>query len=144
ENRRGVSDFDRLRLAAEDGWSMLPVPGRSDRLLLTRTLDDGFRLGVAADTRSIVQLGRGLRQTLLIALAGMLLLSMLAGLLVSWRFLKRIDQFKRTAAKVGAGTLSERIPLEEIGDDFDQLAIAINRMLDRIEQLMNDVRYVSV
>ncbi|GAA3946154.1 HAMP domain-containing sensor histidine kinase [Allohahella marinimesophila] len=144
ENAEGDTVFDRLPLASKDGWSKLALSGRSDRLMLTTTLDDGFRLGVAADTRSIVQLGQGLRQTILIALAGMLLLSVLSGLLVSWRFLNRVDQFKRTAEKVGAGALTERIPLDEVGDDFDQLALAINRMLDRIEQLMNDVRYVSV
>lgn len=99
---------------------------------------------MAADTKSIDQLESGLRQTLLIALGGMSLLSIISGLLVSWQFLKRVEQFTHTAEKVGAGLLTERIPLQGVDDDFDQLALAINRMLDRIEQLMNDMRYVSV
>src|SRR5690606_27369720 len=61
----------------------------------------------------------------------------------SRRFLVRLDRFKKTADSVGSGALSARIPVANIGDDFEQLALTINRMLDRIEHLMNDVRYVS-
>ncbi|MGH8489238.1 MAG: hypothetical protein ACREXS_10360 [Gammaproteobacteria bacterium] len=49
-NSEGVSVFDRLVLSESDGWSRSAVNGTADLILLTTSLDDGFRLGVAADT----------------------------------------------------------------------------------------------
>ncbi|MEJ2327969.1 MAG: HAMP domain-containing sensor histidine kinase [Chromatiaceae bacterium] len=41
------------------------------------------------------------------------------------------------------GDLSRRVPTDGTGDDFDQLAVNLNRMLERIEQLLEAVRQVS-
>jgi methyl-accepting chemotaxis protein len=40
------------------------------------------------------------------------------------------------------GDLSRRIPSDGSGDEFDQLAVNLNRMLARIEALMASVRQV--
>ena len=55
---------------------------------------------------------------------------------------RRIADIRLTAKGIEAGDLSRRIPVS--GDDeFGLLNRDINRMLDRIEQLMNGVRHVS-
>lgn len=42
-----------------------------------------------------------------------------------------------------SGDLSRRIPTQGTEDDFDQLIDNLNRMLDQIQTLMEDVRRVS-
>lgn len=54
----------------------------------------------------------------------------------------RLGQIRRTAAQIEAGDLSPRIPVTG-NDEFALLNRDINRMLDRIELLMEGIRHVS-
>lgn len=54
----------------------------------------------------------------------------------------RLGQIRRTAAQIEAGDLSPRIPVRG-NDEFALLNRDINRMLDRIELLMEGIRSVS-
>ena len=112
-------------------------------MLQTTRLQDGYWLGIAADTRSVRETAAALRHTLLITLVPIILLGGLAGAIISQRFLQRVERLKRTADRIGNGALSARMPVSGSGDDFDGLIITINRMLDRIEELVHDVRHVS-
>jgi len=54
----------------------------------------------------------------------------------------RIGAIRRTAGHIEAGNLASRIAIS--GDDeFARLSVDINRMLDRIERLVDGVRHVS-
>ena len=55
----------------------------------------------------------------------------------------RIESINRTARRIMAGELSERIESRGSGDEFDELVANLNAMLARIEMLMEDVRRVS-
>ena len=55
----------------------------------------------------------------------------------------RIESINRTARRIMAGELSERIESHGSGDEFDELVTNLNAMLARIESLMDDVRRVS-
>ncbi len=71
------------------------------------------------------------------------LLLMGAGALVFRRQVeRRIGDIRRTAQQIEAGDLSRRIPISG-NDEFGLLNRDINRMLDRIEQLMDGIRHVS-
>ena len=48
-----------------------------------------------------------------------------------------------TAEAIIDGDLARRVPVRGSDDDLDRLAITINRMLDRIAQLMESLRQVS-
>ncbi len=55
---------------------------------------------------------------------------------------RRIGAIRRAAEDIGGGNLSRRIPAEG-QDEFGLLNRDINRMLERIEHLMDGVRHVS-
>ena len=55
----------------------------------------------------------------------------------------RVARLERTPAAVTGGDLSRRVPLDGSGDRFDTLAVAANRMLDRVEELMAQLRALS-
>jgi hypothetical protein len=72
-----------------------------------------------------------------------ILLGLVGGLIVSRRFLARLDAINRTSREIIAGDLSKRVPMSAAGDEFDDLAGHLNRMLDRIERLLRGMREVS-
>jgi signal transduction histidine kinase len=73
----------------------------------------------------------------------MSLLALVGGGLLSRSMGRRIGDINETIAEIMSGDLARRIPPGESGDDFDQLIDNLNRMLDRIEHLMEGVRQVS-
>jgi signal transduction histidine kinase len=89
---------------------------------------------------------RSIRNLVLRALQAAGAISLVLVVFGAWFFRhqieRRIGGIRRTASEIEAGNLDRRISIS--GDDeFARLAIDINRMLDRIEQLMNGVRHVS-
>ncbi|WP_229255370.1 sensor histidine kinase [Duganella phyllosphaerae] len=79
----------------------------------------------------------------LLAGAGVSLLLTVAGALLFRRTIEnKLGEIRGTAARIEAGDLSHRIAIS--GDDeFARLNRDINRMLDRIELLMEGIRHVS-
>jgi signal transduction histidine kinase len=90
-----------------------------------------------AATRSLIReaLGWGLAMTFALALLG--------GWLMSAGVVRRLDAVNNVSREIIDGDLSRRVPRDGSGDDFDQLADNLNRMLTRIESLMASVRQVS-
>ncbi|MEM6485374.1 MAG: HAMP domain-containing sensor histidine kinase [Pseudomonadota bacterium] len=60
------------------------------------------------------------------------------------RVRRRIAALSLTAQAVGEGNLEKRAPVSDRQDDFDDLAKAFNRMLDRVATLTRNMRSVSV
>ena len=71
------------------------------------------------------------------------LLGIGGGVLLSRAFLRRVDAIARTAEAIIGGDLARRVPVRGTGDDLDRLAGTLNRMLDRIDVLMESLRQVS-
>jgi signal transduction histidine kinase len=57
--------------------------------------------------------------------------------------LNRLELINDTSQKIMDGDLARRVPSRGSGDEFDQLADHLNRMLDQTESLMEDIRRVS-
>jgi signal transduction histidine kinase len=72
-----------------------------------------------------------------------LLLAIGGALLFRRQLEHRVGAIRRTALEIEAGDLSRRIPKADVEDEFARLNRDINRMLDRIEHLMDGVRHVS-
>lgn len=132
-------NYDRPRplLDEPDAGAVGTAVVRSSRL------DSGLILVVGRD---VVE-RRGFTALILrwfaIGVGGILLLSMLAGILTAVRVLRRIDAIASTSRKIMSGDLSERIPVTRRNDEFDGLATSLNLMLDRIEQLMVGLKEVT-
>ncbi len=114
-----------------------PVLGRG------KELDGGAFLFVAAETEDHDELMASLGRVFLGAAGLSLVLAMVGGLITSAAFLRRLDGFERTAGRIVDGALGERIPTRGTGDEFDRLADRLNRMLDRVQALVESLRQVS-
>jgi len=71
------------------------------------------------------------------------LLILAAGGILGLRVVRRIDTVSRTAGRIMAGDLGQRVPADGAGDEFSDLATTLNQMLARIETLLGRVREVS-
>lgn len=72
-----------------------------------------------------------------------IVLGTIGGAIVAGMSVKRIDSMNKTIRRIMVGDLSERMQVSNQQGDFRELAYNINRMLDRIQSLMNGVRQVS-
>jgi signal transduction histidine kinase len=106
-------------------------------------LPGGARLIIGRDVQDLDRVERAIRRALTYVIPPLLLFVILAAAITSRAIAKRIESMSSTARRVMAGELSERVPLRGHNDDFDQLGVTLNAMLDRIEASLESVRRVS-
>jgi signal transduction histidine kinase len=141
------------RGGARTGWSSVEVaapadereyPGeRAEALTLGSTLPGGGLVVVGRSTYGLHELSETLITASAVAAALISLMSMGVALLIGRRFLTRIDEVSAAAGRIIEGDFGQRLPAIGMGDEFDRLAASLNRMLDRMQQLMNGLRQVS-
>jgi len=138
------------------GWSELSTPldqtidrvvNRGDRLVPSRIrlhrLSDGSLLVVGRDMQDLSEIGSLIGRAVAIGGVSAILLAILATIVFRHQFERRIWAIRQTTQEIEAGNLDRRIVLSGTPDEFDRLSADINRMLDRIQHLMEGVRHVS-
>ncbi len=106
-------------------------------------LEGGLRLVVGRDVVERRDFTAIILGTMAVGLGGIIVLSAIAGVLMARHVLARIDTITATSNEIMSGNLSERVPVTRHNDEFDQLAINLNDMLDRIEKLMAGLKEVT-
>jgi signal transduction histidine kinase len=106
-------------------------------------LSPGVRLLVAADREWIEQVDDIVISVFVVAFVVACLIALGGALLFGSYLKRRLDAISNTAKMIIAGDIRERMPTSGNGDEFDQLASTLNRMLDRIEGLLDNLRQVS-
>lgn len=137
------------------GWAELQLPGPSlqqepnesedSHIVLGRGLDleNGDYLFVGQDAHQLDELRELLFSAFFWVSAVTLLLSGIGGAIMGRRTLHQIDAINRVAGEIVQGNLTHRIPARGTGDEFDILTEHLNRMLERIEALMEGMRQVT-
>jgi signal transduction histidine kinase len=83
------------------------------------------------------------RSALVWALSLLLIPGLLGGFLLSRGPLQRVRHIETAIQPIMRGDLGARLPVSERRDEVDMLAAIVNRMLDRIERLLGEVKGVS-
>ena len=139
--------------AARVGWGEVRMhehpptptdPEHPERLVTLGTrLTDGSLLVVATDGYDVDKLGgHMIRFTILWAVA-ITLLALAGGWLAGRIFLQRIEAANAAIERIMAGRTEQRLPMIGLAPELDDLARNLNRMLDRIDGLMEGLRQVS-
>jgi signal transduction histidine kinase len=123
------SDFD-----ADDDLHVrglaLTLPG-GNRVLVVETLDE------AEELTGYILL------SMLAALGLILAAGAVGGIWMGRHVVNRLESVRTAAADIMAGDLSRRISVSARSDEFNELAVTLNMMLARIEELMNGLRQVT-
>lgn len=106
-------------------------------------LPGGYHLLVGYDVQDQIRLETRMRTSMIWVGALALVLGLGGGLLLSRRWLRRIETINKTSHEIMAGDMSRRVPLRGTDDELDRLSLALNEMLDRIEALMVGLRQVT-
>jgi signal transduction histidine kinase len=115
---------------------------RAPARLYLRPLSDGEVLIVGRDLSEEDAVREVIWRALLAGACVSLMLTIGGALLFRRSIEARLGEIRRTAAQIEAGDLSPRIPVTG-NDEFALLNRDINRMLDRIELLMEGIRHGS-
>ena len=101
----------------------------------------------------IVQVGQAMESTsrFLDAFKGIFIATMTFLIIVAagvgWFMARRavsgVEAVTRTARKISGGILDERVPVKARNDEIDQLALTFNQMLDRIQNLLSEIKEMS-
>lgn len=120
-----------------------PVEGADHARAYATDLTRGLRLVVARDSESL----EGIDQTIVLIFGGAFVLviglSVVGALLLGGYLQRRLDGISGVARAIMAGDMAQRVPLSDRRDEFDAVGSALNTMLDRIGQLMDNLRQVS-
>jgi signal transduction histidine kinase len=117
--------------------------GLSPSRVFLHRLNDGALLIVGRDMHDINEIRILISRAVLIGGVLAVLLAVIGTLIFRKEIEKRISSIRHATIDIEAGNLSRRIPVSGTPDEFDRLSADINRMLDRIQHLMEGVRHVS-
>jgi len=147
--KRLTGDLPALEPVA--GWQDIPLPslsgsaGNNPRVLRGRGVwfDRTTFVLVAQDTAKLAESRRLILRSFAVALGVTVALALGGGLFIGVALMRRVDAASRAAQAIMDGDLGQRLPLSGHGDELDRLVEALNRMLGRIEALMDDMRHVT-
>lgn len=130
------------------GWSeflrfVRPDGSRGVAQAMNSALGSGGRLVVAGDRGELREMGRLLRRYFAVAFGVLLLLGGALALLFGRIVRRRLHAIEHSARSIIAGNMAQRIPLDGSGVDLDRLSILLNRMLDHIGGLVENLRSVT-
>lgn len=110
---------------------------------IARKLPSGNVLVIGRNVDEVGELGTIVGEALGLGLLPALCLSIAAGVLLSVRAQKRVEEVNEKAQRIVAGDLRQRLPIRGGDDPFDRLAVIVNGMLDRIEELIQQIAGVG-
>jgi len=142
---------------ASQGWlAIFPAgsrhsPNRSPKrateqavfLIYVVSLPNHIWLGVAQNSSHIEEAGEAIVQAFLWGFGLVIAFGLAGGIYISHTFLKKIDRIIKSTQAIIAGDLSHRLAVSKNQDELDNLAFLLNRMLDKIGALIENVQQVS-
>jgi hypothetical protein len=117
-------------------------PGDSARAA-TVDLPDGDRVVVAVDSEWLERIEGVVIVIFTLAFIGSLVVGFGGAVILGSYLQGRMNSISSSAEAIIAGDIRRRMPVSPRKDEFDQLAVTLNRMLDRIEGLLENLQQVS-
>ncbi|MDB5466323.1 MAG: sensor histidine kinase [Phenylobacterium sp.] len=128
------------------GWGKVESRTQAGPIALHATagrLPNGSLLVIGRDAAGQRDFESRTADGLLIALAIVVAASLGVGLLLNALVIQRANAVAGVAERIAAGDLGARAEVSPRGDSFDRIGESLNRMLDRIEELLTGMRTVT-
>ncbi len=136
------------KVEAPRQWINLPAEGdgisleREDPCVIASLrLPDSFLLQVGTNPEMREEIMERLGSIFTLIVIPMLLLGFTGGAFLAFRALQPIRRLTQTVRFIiTTGRVEARVPIRHTGDELDELSIVFNKMLDRIETLIEGMR----
>jgi signal transduction histidine kinase len=120
-----------------------PQEGPDKARAMTVDVSPNERLVVAADSDWLEAIERTVIVIFSVAFLGFVLVGFAGSVILGSYLQRRLQSISGSAEAIIRGDIRRRMPVGPRKDEFDQLAATLNRMLDRIEGLLDNLRQVS-
>ncbi|HEX9453846.1 MAG TPA: histidine kinase dimerization/phospho-acceptor domain-containing protein, partial [Candidatus Binatia bacterium] len=123
-------------------WQYVPSTQDRDVLeLLTARLPGGYLLQAGKEIQDRKEILEHYRDTIIAITSSVILIGLAGGGFLVFRALKPVGELARTTqAIVTTGNFTARVPEASAGGELEDLTRLFNRMLERIEKLINGMR----
>lgn len=141
---QGLPDpIRQLETKSRKRFTTIYLPGNRDRVrLFFQDLGDGHIIQFGKILSDDEQLLKDFRRVFYLSFAVMLLAGILIGFYVAQNALSGIQRVRRGADQMSRGDLSQRIALNGGSEEIRNLTHSFNRMQDRIQSLISELRDV--
>jgi signal transduction histidine kinase len=139
----GSLNAPRPRLGLRDITFIDPLEGPDEARGIGIDLSREERLLVVADTDWIERIDNTVIAVFGAAFLVACLLGLAGAAILGGYLQRRLQSISQTAEAIIRGDIRKRMPVGPRRDEFDELAVTLNRMLDRIEGLLENLRQVS-
>ena len=119
------------------------IKGLSHGRVVVRNLGGGLKLAVIAETEPFDNYNAARKRIYILGFGSIILIALAAATTFTLIIRRRIIEMRRTVDAIFEGDLSQRVPGSDSHTAFGQQAQAFNRMLDRINHLMEEIRNVT-
>lgn len=142
----GVNESALARVAAGEGpvFETVSVPGKPyEARIIYGILESGRIIQIGVSLEDDARFLETFRAVFVPGILIIMALSTLIGWFVAARALTGVKDVTRTALDISEGAFEKRVQVRARGDEVEQLAVAFNRMLDRIHELVRGLREVT-
>ncbi len=139
-NRFDLSQLSRV--VDEDGWGELSMPDSDEQLAVrSRTIGGRALFQVGRSTHLRNELLARFRGAAALLVVAVVVAGLAGGRALAGSALQPIRQLAATVRSIlEGGPTSARVPVRQVNDELDELGVLMNRMLDRIDALIDAMR----
>ena len=125
-------------------FETITIAGRKDEVrILYAMLSPSIILQVGQTMETYSRFLDAFKGIFIATMTFLILLAAGVGWFMARRAVSGVEAVTRTAQKISGGSLEERVPVKQRGDEIDQLATTFNQMLDRIQILLTEIKEMS-
>jgi signal transduction histidine kinase len=106
------------------------------------TLPDNYRLLIGTDVIERARLAAVMQRVGALAVALLILIGSIIAVWMNRRVLRQVHAIADAGQDIAKGDFARRLPVSGHGDELDELAVSLNGLLERIEQLTLALRFV--
>ncbi|HXO68302.1 MAG TPA: ATP-binding protein, partial [Bradyrhizobium sp.] len=104
---------------------------------IARRMPNGDALVIGREVDETREISHVVAQALALGLLPAFGLCLLAGVWLSMRAQKRVEEVNQRVQRIIAGDLRERLPHRDVDDPFSRLTVIVNGMLDEMEAMIH-------
>jgi heavy metal sensor kinase len=138
------ADGPRLPAAVWDGLNASTLEWRGERIrTLARTYRErgsDYTAAVAIPLQGVSAVMKEVRNLMITAIPGVVLIAIFGGYWISRRALAPVDEITQIARSISAQNLSSRLPVINTGDELQRMSEAWNDVLARLESALKRIR----